>query len=273
MFPKRIEIVPTSNIVDKVKETLPPGTAITVTCLPHHGIERTMRTALELADGGYHAVPHLAARSLENRPQLSGIIRDCGIAGITEIFAVGGDAQHSAGPYDSGLSLLEDIVELSGGEIKVGVAGYPEDHPHAGSIHVLDSLLQKTDKASYITTQMCFSASKILDYIGLLRCEGVNLPVWVGVAGPVPHDKLVSLATKIGVGTSLRFLSRNGPLARRLLTGGIYASDALITDLTEAPDVVTGIHFYTFNNLDDVPRLLGTSAIQTTNTPAKGAAK
>jgi methylenetetrahydrofolate reductase (NADPH) len=270
MFPPRIEIVPTSTVVESVRKTLPPGTSIAVTCLPHHGIDRTMRSALELSAEGYPAIPHLAARSMESRPQLSGIIRDCRTAGITEIFAIGGDAPNAVGPYSSGLALLEDIVEMSSGEIEVGVAGYPEGHHHVGPLQVLDSLLQKADKASYITTQMCFSAPKIIDYAKFLRREGIVLPVWAGVAGPVPHSRLVSLATKIGVGPSLRFLSRKGPLARRLLTGGKYTANGLITDLSESPDAVAGIHLYTFNNLEDVPRLLE-AANKTISTSAKGA--
>ncbi|MEE1622668.1 methylenetetrahydrofolate reductase [Zafaria sp. Z1313] len=252
MFQHRTEIVPSGNILDNVKGSLPSGSAVAVTCLPHHGIERTMRTALHLADEGYQAIPHLAARSVESRAQVSKILRYCETAGIEDIFVVGGDAQHPAGPYDSALPLLRDIREMAGRTIKLGVAGYPEGHPSVRPPHLLEALVAKQEIASYVVTQMCFSAPKILDFITIIRREGFELPVWAGVAGAVPRTKLVSLASKIGVGTSLKFLSRQGPLARRLLIGDSYSPATLISDLTRLPDAVTGIHLYSFNNLTPV---------------------
>jgi methylenetetrahydrofolate reductase (NADPH) len=250
MFQHRTEIVPSGNILDNVKASLPVGSAVAITCLPHHGIERTMRTALQLADEGYQAIPHLAARSVESRAQVSKIVRYCETAGIGDIFVVGGDAQHPAGPYDSALPLLEDIREMAGATMKLGVAGYPEGHPSVRPPSLLQTLVAKQETASYVVTQMCFSAPKIIDYIAIIRREGVELPVWAGVAGPVPRTKLVSLASKIGVGTSLKFLSRQGPLARRLLIGDSYSPATLISDLATVPDAVTGIHLYSFNNLN-----------------------
>jgi methylenetetrahydrofolate reductase (NADPH) len=86
----------------------------------------------------------------------------------------------------------------------------------------------------------------------MLRREGVTLPVLAGVAGAVQRTRLITLATKIGVGTSLRFLSRRGPLARRLLSGERYSPDTLITELTAQP-VIDGIHLYSFNCFEALP--------------------
>lgn len=144
---------------------------------------------------------------------------------------------------------MEDIAEMSGGSIAIGVAGYPEGHPKQSPLHMLDSLLEKQHLASHVVTQMCFSAPKIVGYAGLLRREGVELPIWAGVAGAVPRTKLVSLATKIGVGPSLRFVSRRGPLARRLLVGDKYSPQTLVSELSAAQPALAGIHLYTFNNL------------------------
>lgn len=249
MFQHRTEIVPSGNIIENVKASLPPGSAVAITCLPHHGIERTMRTALQLADEGYQAIPHLAARSVASADQVRKIVRSCEAAGIGDIFVVGGDAQHPAGPYGASLPLLKDIREVAGERMRLGVAGYPEGHPSVHPLRLLDSLVAKHEVASYVVTQMCFSVPKITDYIALIRREGVELPVWIGVAGAVPRTKLVSLAAKIGVGTSLKFLSRQGPLARRLLIGDSYSPNTLISQLAHDSDAVAGIHLYSFNNL------------------------
>ncbi|MCZ2402999.1 methylenetetrahydrofolate reductase [Paenarthrobacter sp. Z7-10] len=245
----RLEIVPTDGIVAIVQANIPVASTLTITCLPHHGIEPTMQTAVELGLLGFNVVPHLAARSLEGRAQLAGILRGCEAVGITEVFAVGGDAAHAAGPYDSAVGLMVDIAEMSGGRIAIGVAGHPEGHPKQNPLHMLDALLEKQHLAANIVTQMCFSAAKIGWYAELLRREGVELPLWAGVAGAVPRTQLVSLAIKIGVGPSLRFLSGKGPLARRLLSGGAYSSQGLVSELSAIQPALAGIHLYTFNNL------------------------
>jgi methylenetetrahydrofolate reductase (NADPH) len=253
MFPVRIEIIPSEGIVERVKALVPLTTTLTVTCLPHHGIERTMRTAVQLSVLGYKVIPHLAARSLHSRADLTGILRDCDVAGIGEVFVIGGDRKQPAGPYESALPLLEDIAQHSGGVMRAGIAGYPEGHPSVGPVDVLDALLAKQYLASHVVTQMCFSTAKILDYAALLRREGVRLPVWAGVAGSVQRTKLVSLATQIGVGSSLKFLSRKGPLARKLLSGDSYSPQSLVSGLESHPGSIAGIHLYSFNSLDSVP--------------------
>jgi methylenetetrahydrofolate reductase (NADPH) len=136
--------------------------------------------------------------------------------------------------------------------MRAGVAGYPEGHPSVAALDLVDALLAKQHLATHVVTQMCFAAPKILDYAGLLRREGVRLPVWAGVAGSVPRTKLVTLATQIGVGSSLKFLTRKGPLARKLLSGDRYSPDTLMAGLESQPGI-EGIHLYSFNNLDAVP--------------------
>ena len=261
MFPIRIEIIPSEGIVERVTDLVPLTTTLTVTCLPHHGIERTMRTAVQLGVLGYTVIPHLAARSLHDRAELTGILRDCDAAGIREVFVIGGDRKQPAGPYESALPLLEDIAQYSGGLMQAGIAGYPEGHPSAGPVDVLEALLAKQHLASHVVTQMCFAPERILDYAALLRREGVELPVWAGVAGSVPRTKLVSLATQIGVGSSLKFLSRKGPLARKLLSGDLYSPQRLVSELESQPGNLAGVHLYSFNSLDSVPGGPGQASI------------
>lgn len=218
-----------------------------------------MQASVQLGLLGYNVIPHLAARSLESRAQLAGILADCETAGITEVFAVGGDAPHAAGPYTGSGRLMEDIADLSGGNLAVGVAGYPEGHPKHNELHMLDALLEKQHLAASVVTQMCFSAPRIGWYAELLRREGVDLPIWAGVAGAVPRAQLIALATKIGVGPSLKFLNRKGPLARRLLNAGSYSSQSLVSELSALQPALTGIHLYSFNNLEGHSALLGTA--------------
>lgn len=251
VLPTRIEIIPSEGIVEKIRAAVPLSTTLTVTCLPHHGVARTIRTAARLSLLGYQVIPHLAARSLAGRTELAGIIGECRAAGIDEVFVVGGDRKNASGPYESCLPLLEDVAHYSAGTIRAGVAGYPEGHPSVSDQDLLGALLAKQHLASHLVTQMCFSTPKILDYAALLRREGVELPLWAGVAGAVPRSKLVALATQVGVGSSLKFLSRKGPLARKLFSGDRYSPHALVAGIENQPGIA-GIHLYSFNNLDAV---------------------
>ena len=248
-LPTRLEIVPTEGIVPRVAASVPEGAAIAVTCLPHHGIDVTAGASVRLAELGYRVVPHLAARSIADRAHLARVLRGVMASGITEVFAVSGDAATAAGPYADSLGLMEDIADISGGGLIMGVAGYPEGHPDRNGADLLDALLAKQQLASSVVTQMCFSAGAIADYVGLLRREGLELPVWAGVPGNVPRARLVSLAAKIGVGPSLKFISRKGPLARRLLTGGAYSPEGLVAELEASRAGLAGIHLFTFNSL------------------------
>ncbi|MFE4545328.1 methylenetetrahydrofolate reductase [Arthrobacter sp. NPDC056727] len=254
-LPVRLEIIPTDGIIPKIQGHVPAGSTLTVTCLPHHGVEATVHASVRLGELGYNVIPHLAARSLGSRAQLAGLLRDCQAAGITEVFAIGGDASESGGPYGNSFQLMEDIAELTGGTMAIGVAGYPEGHPKHNELHMLDALLEKQHLASNVVTQMCFSAARVGWYAELIRREGVDLPIWAGVAGAVPRAKLISLATKIGVGPSLKFLNRKGPLARRLLNAGSYSSGSLVSELAVTEPALAGIHLYTFNNVETQPAM------------------
>ena len=254
-LPVRLEIIPTDGIIPKVRAHVPAGSTLTVTCLPHHGVEATVRASVQLGELGYNVIPHFAARSVGSRTELNGLLRECEAAGITRVFAIGGDAAEAAGPYGNSLRLMEDIADLTGGSMAIGVAGYPEGHPKHNELHMLDALLEKQHLASSVVTQMCFSAARIGWYAELLRREGVDLPIWAGVAGTVPKAKLISLATKIGVGPSLKFLNRKGPLARRLLNAGSYSSKSLVSELAVTEPALAGIHLYTFNNVETQPAM------------------
>lgn len=157
-------------------------------------------------------VPRAPARSIASHEKLARIVAACCAAWIREFFVIGGDRAQPAGPYISGGDVMPEIAELSSQSIAMGVAEYRECHPGVPDRQLLDSLLAKQDSAHRIVTQMCFSVPAIASYRARLASEGVTLPVWAGVAGPVPRAKLVSLAAKIGVGSSVRFISNKGPL-------------------------------------------------------------
>lgn len=124
---------------------------------------------------------------------------------------ISGDTEHPAGPYTSAFTLMREIAEMTSGTMSLAIAGYPEPHPHTSAAQHLATLLEKQALASSLVTQMCFSSQSILKYVSRIRHEGIHLPVIAGIPGHIETTRLLSLAAKIGVGPSLRFISRKGP--------------------------------------------------------------
>ncbi len=122
------ELVPMKSVEAAIAE-LAPGSTVSVTCSPAKGLDATQELVGRLLDLGHDAVPHLAARQVEDREhvtRLAGWIRRCG---LREVFVIAGDAPKAAGPYADSLSFLRDLLEHDTGLERVGVAAYPDGHP------------------------------------------------------------------------------------------------------------------------------------------------
>ncbi|MBP2214864.1 methylenetetrahydrofolate reductase [Arthrobacter sp. CAN_C5] len=262
-LPLRVEIIPAPGIVQALREYLPPPAVVTITCLPHHGAEETIDLAVRLADLGYRAVPHLAARSLSSRGQLTGFLTRLRAAGVSDIFVIAGDGDEAAGPYAFSGALMADIASLGGGWFALGVAAYPEGRPGASPPELTDLLLAKQDLCSWAVTQLCFSGPLLSTYLKELRAAGVSLPVWAGVPGAVRRARLISLAARIGVGPSLRFAQRSlsgeqgGSLVRSVLTPSSYDPAPLVRSVGDSGGFA-GLHVYSFNDVQSVARTFGT---------------
>jgi methylenetetrahydrofolate reductase (NADPH) len=256
----RLEVVPSADLLTALPLVFDPPGHVSVTCLPHHGPERTVETATRLARLGYHAVPHLAARSITSKANLHALLLALQGAGVYELFVVAGDRRTPAGPYSWSGQLVEAVKAYSA-DFSVGIAGYPEGHPHLGQDKLVSSLEIKAPMASSLVTQMCFSAEAISSYLRTIRENGVELPVWVGVPGPVSLKKLVSMGARLGVGRSLK-LARSSGMAGALRQGGdfmSYDSGPLIREVHQelaGDPLFAGLHVYTFNNLSRLPGLL-----------------
>src|SRR5690625_7994498 len=70
----RYEVLPTAGIVDRIEEYIVPGREITVTASTGLSLEATLSTAEQLQALGFRAVPHLAARVVHGRPELTEVV-------------------------------------------------------------------------------------------------------------------------------------------------------------------------------------------------------
>ena len=247
------EIIPLKGIVDRTA-ALPEGAWVAVTNSPRFGMERTIAYSEELARLGFRAIPHLSAATTEDGGHLAEILDRLSVAGIHDAFVIGGD-RDPIGPYPDALALLEAIAELGHSFTTVGIGGYPEGHSVIPDKSLRKALVEKQPHATYMVSQMCFSAEAITDWVADARNMGVHLPVQIGLPGSVVIHKLARIATSVGVGDSLRFLAKQHGLFGRLVRPGGYVPDQLLVDLAPAltdPEVgILGLHLYTFNQIED----------------------
>jgi methylenetetrahydrofolate reductase (NADPH) len=245
------ELIPLRNALAGA-EALPAGAATTVTASPSHGIEATIDLCEALIDRGHPATPHLAAHMFRDRAHLSEILQRSREAGVREAFVIGGDAKDRDEFHDA-LGLLRAIGEMGRPFERIGIAGYPEGHPSIRAERLVASLLEKQEFASYVTTQMTFDADAISGWIRSVRTAGVTLPIHVGLPGVAKMRKLLSIAARIGVGGSIRYLGKNRQVLAALF-GRSFTPDRLLRGLAPTlsdPDAnVEALHLFTFNQVE-----------------------
>lgn len=252
----RWELIPIRGMLEQAG-LLPRGSAITVTCSPKHGIERTLESAELLAGMGHLVVPHLAARLVQDRHHLQAILERLQAAGIDEVFVIGGDAARPVGEFAGGHELLQAMAELEPRPERVGIPAYPEGHALIDAATLEQALQAKSAFASYMVTQICFDPEQIIEWLRDMAGRGPGLPVHIGLPGVMEPRKLLGLAMRIGIGSSAKVLRRSNGLFGHLL-GGEYTPDDLIwrlAPLFEDPAVrVTGFHLNTFNQVEPLLR-------------------
>lgn len=248
----RYEVLPTASTEDKVLAHVPREVAVTVTASPGKGLEATLDLAERLAGHGYAVVPHLAARMVSGRTELGEIVDRLTGKGISRVFVPGGDAE-PAGDYLDALALLEDLALLGRPFSHVGITGYPESHPSIHDDLTVQSMWDKRRHATHIVSNLTFDASVVRDWLHRLRARGVEMPLLLGIPGPVERTKLLSMATRIGVGESTKFLAKNKGLFARLAAPGGFTGETFLEKcapaLGEPGALVEGLHVFTFNQI------------------------
>ncbi|QDI91108.1 5,10-methylenetetrahydrofolate reductase [Salicibibacter halophilus] len=247
----RFELIPANRIVERATAALPPHATLTVTCSPKKGVDATIDTAIALAPRFAGVVPHIGARMVRSEKHLEGILDKLRINGLEEIFVIGSDQKQPLGPYRYGFELLRSLATRDHGLRRIGIPAYPEGHPNINNDILAEDLLVKAPFVHYAVSQMCFDSDQVLAWLRQQREAGLQLPVYLGIPGPVKPDKLLRIAANIGVTDSLRFLRKNLKLSGKLLHG--YDASGLMNaytpHLNESDYGIAGFHIYTFNEL------------------------
>ena len=246
------ELIPLRDALAR-SEALPAGMAVTVTASPSHGIEATLDLAEAVAARGHDVTPHLSAHMIRDRAHLAELLDRAREAGVRSAFVVGGDAR-DRGEFHDGVTLLRAIHELGTPFERIGVPAYPEGHPDIPPEILLRALRDKQPLATSMTTQMSFDPPAVGAWLERIRGEGVALPVHLGIPGVAELTKLMTIAARIGVADSARYLKKNKKMVGHLVRGGSFGPDAFLEALAPAladPTAdVRALHVFTFNQVE-----------------------
>ncbi len=252
------EIVPMKSI-EQAMIDLPPNAHVSVTCSPAKGIPATLEYTDQLIGLGHRPIPHLAARMVEgpdSAAKIAGWLRE---RELPEAYVIAGDAPEPAGPYDGALSFLRDLLDADPGVLRVGIAGYPDGHAMIPDEVVRDqlrakqTLLAEYGLGGWISTQMCFDESTIRSWLESERSDGVVLPVRLGLPGVVDRTRLMTMGTRLGIGTSLRYLSKNRSVVMQLMAPGGYDPTDMVAAFADDAERlgIEALHSFTFNAVAD----------------------
>ena len=252
------EIVPMKSIEPAI-EALPPGAHVSVTCSPAKGIAATQEYTERLIGLGHHPIPHLAARMVEGPDEaakLAGWLRE---HGLDEVYVIAGDAPEPAGPYEGASTFIRDLIANDPGVRRIGIAGYPDGHamiPHdvvREQLHAKQALIVEAGLDGWVSTQMCFDVSTIRAWIEAERADGLTFPIRLGVPGVVDRTRLMTMGTRLGIGTSLRYLSKNRSTVMHLMAPGGYDPTDMVVAFAEDAHLlgIEALHSFTFNAVED----------------------
>ncbi len=253
----RYEVLPTGDVLDSVVAYVPNDVTLAVTASPRRGMPATIHLAVALAKHGYQAVPHLSARLIRDRVELGQILDALKSGGIHNVFVVAGDAREPAGQFPDSLSLLH-ALPADHGLTEIGVTGYPESHPFIHDDVTVQAMWDKRRVATYIVSNMSFDPETVKRWVQRVRHRGVELPIYIGMAGVADPARLLRLSTKIGITESARFLRGHPSWVARMFRPGGYEPgrfvNAMMAEMALPERRVAGLHLYTFNEIEPTER-------------------
>jgi methylenetetrahydrofolate reductase (NADPH) len=149
--------------------------------------------------------------------------------------------------------MLEAIKELGAPFSHIGITGYPESHPTISDDLTIQSMWDKRRYATHVVSNLTFDPEQVATWVRRMRKRGITMPLLLGIPGPVDRTKLLSMATKIGVGESTRFLAKNKGTFARLAAPGGFTGERFLEKVAPAlapPEMlVEGLHIFTFNQV------------------------
>ncbi|WP_326725179.1 MULTISPECIES: methylenetetrahydrofolate reductase [unclassified Streptomyces] len=244
--------------LEEARDSIPQGTRINVTFLGNENLAMRLEASRAVKRLGFVPVPHISARRLGSQAEFEEFLAALRADGTgANVFTVGGDPSRPEGPYEDSLALIETGLLREYGVRHVSISGYPEGHPDIARDALWSALRDKSASIAgqeldgSVITQFGFDVDPVLAWLEKVRGEGITLPVRIGVPGPAGVRRLMSYATRFGVGTSASIAKKYGLSITNLM--GTAGPDKFLRALADGYDPARHgdikIHFYTFGGL------------------------
>ncbi len=244
---------------------IPKGTQVKIAFLGNETFSQRLAAIETLCTIGADPMPIISARRLESAEALESYLTQAKQMGLVDsIFLVGGDPASPQGPFADSLDLISSNL-LDRFDIgTIGIAGYPEGHPYIQDEVLWICLKRKIQQltargyAVEITTQLSFDVGRVLSWIEQVRCEGIHVPIRIGVPGPATVKGLLRFAGQCRVSTSLRLLRQYGWQVTSLLgtVGPERFLNALASELSRSDAGDVRLHVFPVGDLSSVARWL-----------------
>ena len=239
---------------------IPAGTKVNVTFLGNEDLPMRVAAAKAVTELGFVPVPHISARRIASQAQLEEFLSALAEIGATEhVFAVGGDPATPEGPYPDALTMIRSGVLQQYGVKEVSIAGYPEGHPDIPTDvlwqHLEDksAALKDAGLDAVILTQFSFDTDPVMAWIKGVRDRGIDTQIRLGTPGPAGIKRLISFASRFGVGANAMIVKKYGFSLTNLM--GSAGPDKFVPDLAALFDAdpsvgAVKLHMYTFGGLE-----------------------
>ena len=224
-----IEVTPRAIAkIENLSELIPSGTLFYIAHIEGTPIEDMVQTAKRINEQGYPTMPHFPARIIKDKDTLKDwISRYQNEANVENALLLAGGANKPYGDYDSSIHLIEsELFDLAGFK-KLHIAGHPEGNkdidPDGSTINVNKALSWKnefrnrTDADMAITTQFCFDADVVREWVENIKNRGIDIPIHIGIAGPAKLQTLLKFSLECGVGASMKVLTKRAKDITKLL--------------------------------------------------------
>ncbi len=218
--------------------------------------ERTHELVMRIKrEVGLPVVTHLTCVG-STQDEIGEILRRYHAGGIRNIMALRGDLPAGASGeevvengFDHAVNLVR-FIKKHFPDMGIGVAGFPEGHPHTPNrLHEIDYLKEKVDAgADYICTQLFFENRDFYDFRDRCEYAGIRVPILAGIMPVTTRSGLIRMA-ELAAGARIP-----APLLKSILDAkddsevleiGVDWGTRQIESLLE--NDVRGVHFYTLN--------------------------
>jgi methylenetetrahydrofolate reductase (NADH) len=250
---------------------IPKSTPISITFLPNEDVAARLRAAALVKNLGFEPMPHISARRLSSLDELQDYLSSLTrVARTDRAFVIAGDLLSPQGPFPDALAVIQSGELARYGVKCVGVAGYPESHPHISHERLWSALeskhraLMELGHEVEIMTQFGFNAKPMLSWLERLRQDAkITAVVRLGVPGPGNVKTLLRFASRCGVNATARVMAKYGVTIAQLLrtAGPDLLLDELQEGLTPSVHGEVRFHFYPFGGLEKTVDWIGNYAV------------